>query len=261
MVRAATLKVRAKAGAKGAGGLPWEEEPTATDAAADGAGAAKGAGTEPVPCKGIVNLGNTCFFNSVLQNLVRTNEFRRCVLDGVDLHGDPLFGPQPRQGAGDEGDKGDKGDDESGDGGDGGDGDGEVETGPMTDVLGTFFEEMCTVSGKKKSVGNVRPTELFGELIRQSPRYKGFQQHDAHELLWTLLDILRVEERKRLKALGVRQRAAAASPRRKPPEEGAATMRLLQSLGEQSLQTRTSRRYSADNSAAASNASGAATSP
>jgi hypothetical protein len=42
-------------------------------------------------------------------------------------------------------------------------------------------------------------------------RYKGYQQHDAHELLWTVLDILRVEERKRLRELEAAQAAAAAS--------------------------------------------------
>jgi hypothetical protein len=69
---------------------------------------------------------------------------------------------------------------------------------------------MCA-GGKKKGTGNVRPTELFNELIKQSPRYKGYHQHDAHELLWTFLDLLRMEESRRLLALSQRATTAAAA--------------------------------------------------
>ena len=111
--------------------------------------------------KGIVNLGNTCFFNSVMQNLVRTENFRNRILEH-------------------------KHDQDSVQG----------ESGPLVMRLADFFSSMCS-----KSTGNVRPTELFSELIRKAPRYKGFQQHDSHELLWTILDHVRMEERARLRAL------------------------------------------------------------
>jgi hypothetical protein len=69
---------------------------------------------------------------------------------------------------------------------------------------------MCA-GEKKKGTGNVRPTELFNELIKQSPRYKGYHQHDAHELLWTILDLVRMEESRRLLALSQRATTAAAA--------------------------------------------------
>ena len=143
-----------------------------------------------VPSKGIANLGNTCFFNSVLQNLVRTEPLRSCVQHGVDA----AAGAVEAEATG--------GDDDAGTAG----------GGPLTDELAAFFKTMCATArdGKKKAAQPVRPKELFEELIRQSSRYKGYQQHDAHELLVTLLDLLRMEERKRLKA---RAESAAASSR------------------------------------------------
>ena len=141
-----------------------------------------------VPSKGIANLGNTCFFNSVLQNLVRTEPLRSCVQHGVDA----AAGAAAAAASGSDAEAGTAG------------------GGPLTDELAAFFKTMCATArdGKKKAAQPVRPKDLFEELIRQSPRYKGYQQHDAHELLVTLLDLLRMEERKRLKA---RAESAAAS--------------------------------------------------
>jgi uncharacterized UBP type Zn finger protein len=68
MVRAATLRNRVAKG-RGDDDLPWEQDEKEQKSTSD-----------EVPCKGIVNLGNTCFFNSVLQNLVRTDAFRTSVL-------------------------------------------------------------------------------------------------------------------------------------------------------------------------------------
>ena len=124
MVRAATLRSRAAKG-QAADAPPCEEDECAA-----------ATGKDRVPCKGIVNLGNTCFFNSVLQNLVRTGDFVARVHD-----------PEPESVAGAV------------------EGDGEdIDAGPLTDALSTFFRTMCTTEGRK-AAGNVRPTELFNELI------------------------------------------------------------------------------------------------
>jgi ubiquitin carboxyl-terminal hydrolase 16/45 len=111
--------------------------------------------------RGIANLGNTCFFNSVMQNLIRTEKFRHRILEHT-MDGEAIQG----------------------------------ESGPLIMKLADFLHTMCS-----KGSSSTRPSELFAELIRKAPRYKGFQQHDSHELLWTILDHVRMEERGRLRAL------------------------------------------------------------
>ena len=43
--------------------------------------------------------------------------------------------------------------------------------------------------------GNVNPKFLLSQLCRKAPRFKGYQQHDSHELLRALLDGMENEER------------------------------------------------------------------
>jgi len=103
-----------------------------------------------VPSKGIANLGNTCFFNSVLQNLVRTEPLRSRVQRGDD---DAAAGAAAEAVAG------------------GSDDEGAADAGPLTDELAAFFKTMCAAArdGKKKAPQPVRPKDLFEELIRQNP--------------------------------------------------------------------------------------------
>ncbi|KAJ0810536.1 putative ubiquitinyl hydrolase 1 [Helianthus annuus] len=99
--------------------------------------------------RGLVNLGNTCFFNSVLQNLLAMDVLRDYFMKL------------------------------------------EKPVGPLTSSLKKLFIE----TGPSTGVRNViNPRSFFGCVCAKAPQFKGFQQHDSHELLRCLLDGLCTEE-------------------------------------------------------------------
>ncbi|KAM9317819.1 ubiquitin carboxyl-terminal hydrolase 16 isoform 2-T2 [Pholidichthys leucotaenia] len=124
--------------------------------------------------KGLSNLGNTCFFNAVIQNLSQTHLLRKTLnkvtedkmtvsikpsasldLEPVELHlGQP---------------------------------------GSLTLAMCHLLNE---IQESKKSV--VTPRELFTQVCKKAARFKGFQQQDSQELLRYLLDGMRTEELKRI---------------------------------------------------------------
>uniref|UniRef100_A0A8C6V1Y7 Ubiquitin carboxyl-terminal hydrolase n=1 Tax=Neogobius melanostomus TaxID=47308 RepID=A0A8C6V1Y7_9GOBI len=107
-----------------------------------------------VPVKGITNLGNTCFFNAVMQSPNSNVLYLKTPFTVM------LSGPEP-----------------------------------LTAAMFLFLQTM-----KESGKGPVNPKILFNQLCQKAPRFKGYQQQDSQELLHYLLDSIRVEETKRVKA-------------------------------------------------------------
>jgi len=99
--------------------------------------------------RGMVNLGNTCFFNSIMQNLLAMNKLRDNFLR-IDAF-----------------------------------------VGPLITSLKKLFTETNPESGFKNIIN---PRSFFGCVCSKSPQFRGYQQHDSHELLRCLLDGLSTEE-------------------------------------------------------------------
>ncbi|XP_010484338.1 PREDICTED: ubiquitin carboxyl-terminal hydrolase 2-like isoform X2 [Camelina sativa] len=101
--------------------------------------------------RGLVNLGNTCFFNSIMQNLLSLDQLRDHFLKE----------------------------------------DGSVVGGPLASSLKKLFAETKPEAGLKSAIN---PRAFFGSFCSKAPQFRGYDQHDSHELLRCLLDSLGTEE-------------------------------------------------------------------
>lgn len=134
---------------------------------------ASSAGSSGVVCvRGLSNLGNTCFFNAVVQNLSQTQFLRELLNQISDEKSYITITPSS-----------------------------ELE--PLQIRLerpGSLTLAMCQLLNEVQETkkGVVTPKELFTQVCKKAPRFKGFQQQDSQELLRYLLDGMRAEEMKRV---------------------------------------------------------------
>ncbi|KAM8975168.1 ubiquitin carboxyl-terminal hydrolase 16 [Pelodytes ibericus] len=122
--------------------------------------------------KGLSNLGNTCFFNAVMQNLSQTPTLRELLNEVIlpkksvtvqlpDCPNQEVYLEQP--------------------------------PGPLILAMCQFLTEM-----QETKKGVVTPKELFTQVCKKAIRFKGYQQQDSQELLRYLLDGMRGEEIQRI---------------------------------------------------------------
>ncbi|XP_006813669.1 ubiquitin carboxyl-terminal hydrolase 16-like [Saccoglossus kowalevskii] len=145
---------------------------------------AKPSSTMQYKVKGLNNLGNTCFFNAVMQNMNQTHVLEP-LMSELCKKGKSVIVPQ-ELGT----DRNMKHE--------------ESKLPPLSVVLPEagsltsammFFLKLMNEPGKSI----VSPRLLFNQVCQKAPRFKGYQQQDSHELLRYLLDGMRLEEVKRMK--------------------------------------------------------------